>query len=93
MNYKRIIGWVTLTVGIVFIGYALVAMQRIAKAKEAVQGMTSLFEGTPLLGNGTTAQLKHQISQYDTIVMWILIIGFIFTIGGVLLSILYRKKS
>lgn len=92
MNSQRIAGVVALGLGIVLILYSMSSMHRISQAKSSVHSLTGTFSNNPvgkMMGNA----LEDKASQYDTIVMVMLIGGIALACGGGYVTFFHRKKS
>lgn len=92
MNKKRITGIIFFIVGAILVIYSVIAMGRIAQAKGEVSTFSNAFSGSRI-GNAAGGELGRMASQYDTIVMVMLIGGIIITIIGVALVFFSRRRK
>ena len=91
MNRKKIIGTSVLIVGAVLFIFALIATQKINKAKGDVEGI-SHFLPNNREGGAVKSFLGGKASAYDNLVRWSYICGIILVVAGAGSLIYYRKK-
>lgn len=95
MNFKRLLGFVLIAIGVVLIFIALNAMHKIAEAKSLTQDISNFFTHNPdwnpiIKFFGGKAQEK--ISTYDTPALLTLISGILLTIVGAVMAIIQGRR-
>lgn len=91
MKRKRIIGIVLFIIGVVLIIYSIHSMNRISAAKGEVNAFKSAFSGNST-GKALGNVMEGKASQYDTIVMVMLIGGIVLAVVGGGVVFMSRKK-
>lgn len=91
MSRKRIIGLVVFIIGVILVAYAMNARSRIASAKSGIHELTSPFSGNAA-GQSIGDVMEGKASQYDTIVMLMLIGGIACVVVGGCVFFFCKKK-
>ncbi len=97
MNWKRLIGILSLVLGIYLISYSIHAMHEINEAKGFKNDLDQFFNHNPSVWNPLIeffgGKAQEEISQYDTPVLIMLISGIVLSIGGFVTAVFYWNQS